>query len=118
MAVVSGRLAPAVGVVSGKVVSPQKNAVIVGATVTANGLSKVTGTSGYYAFTLPYGTYTITASAPGFKTQSVSNVTIDVDHMVVEVDFSLFEAVNVGTVAMVGGLAIAAFVVAYLLFKS
>ncbi len=45
------------------------NQAIAGATVSAGGYSATTNTGGAYSLILPVGSYTVTASAPGFNTR-------------------------------------------------
>jgi uncharacterized membrane protein len=46
--------------------------VVAGATVTAAGQTKTTGTDGMYSFVLPQGTYTVNVSKSGYTSNSIS----------------------------------------------
>jgi N-acetylneuraminic acid mutarotase len=64
------------GVLSGEVTSKSGTA-LAGATVSAGtGYTATTNTSGDYSMTIPDGTYTVSAEAFGYKTLSVSGVSI------------------------------------------
>jgi len=60
------------GIVKGAIMVSGATTRITGAVVrVSNGMKTTTSTNGLYDFTLPAGTYTITASAPGFAPASV-----------------------------------------------
>lgn len=60
------------GIVKGAIMVNGATTRITGAVVrVSNGMKTTTSTNGLYDFTLPVGTYTITASAPGFAPASV-----------------------------------------------
>ena len=66
----------------GTIVGTVKNkdhTAIAGATVAAGTLTAITGTSGAYALVVPVGTYTVTASATGFESQSVEEVVVNLN---------------------------------------
>lgn len=62
------------GTISGTVKDKDTGTPIQGATVTANGYSVITNTTGGYTITLPTGTYTLTASKTGYFPESQQNV--------------------------------------------
>ena len=63
------------GLIAG-VVRRQNNTPIVGATVTAGGLSATTNTAGAYSIIIPVGTYDVTCTADGFVPQTVEGVVV------------------------------------------
>ena len=66
------------GIVVGTVRS-KTNRAILGATITNGTLSTTTNSMGAYALTLPVGTHTLTASAPGYVSQTMEDVRVDLD---------------------------------------
>lgn len=52
------------------------NQAIAGATVSAGGYSATTNTGGAYSLILPVGSYTVTASAPGFNTRIYEGIVV------------------------------------------
>lgn len=66
------------GLISG-VVRRQNTTPIMGATVTANGVSATTNSAGAYTLIIPVGTYSVTASATGFVTQTIQNVVVNLN---------------------------------------
>ncbi len=64
------------GMIAG-VVRRQNTTPISGATVTAGGFTATTNTAGAYSMAVPVGTYSVTASAAGFVSQTVENVHVN-----------------------------------------
>jgi hypothetical protein len=77
------------GTISGIVTDSSTGDPISEATVTANGMSTTTNSSGHYAISdVPAGTYTVTASANGYEDSSQTNITV-VAGETTTVDFEL-----------------------------
>jgi len=66
------------GLISG-VVRRQNTTPILGATVTAAGMTATTNSAGAYTLIIPVGTYEVTASATGFVTQTIQNVVVNLN---------------------------------------
>ncbi len=64
------------GTIEGAVNDARTGFPIAGATVTCSGHTVTTGADGAYSFTLVAGSYTVVASAPGYQTGTVQNVTV------------------------------------------
>lgn len=80
---------PETGLLSGVTLDQDSGAPIVGATVTALGASQTTsGANGVYTLSLPAGSYTVTASALGYSTTTVTGVKI-LESITSTVDLSL-----------------------------
>ena len=67
---------PEVGWIEGTVTDAKTGSAIVGATVTADGVSVSTGAEGYYKIEIAPGMYTVTASMSGYVDGVVSDVTV------------------------------------------
>ena len=63
---------PHYGWIDGHVTDAETGEALAGATVTANGVSILTDVEGYYKIEVAPGTYTVTASAVGYESQSKS----------------------------------------------
>ena len=66
------------GLISG-LVRRQNTTPILGATVTAGGVSATTNSAGAYTLIVPVGTYDVTASATGFVTQTIEDVVVNLN---------------------------------------
>lgn len=75
------------GMIAG-VVRRQNTTPISGATITAGGFTATTNTAGAYSMVVPVGTYSVTASATGFVSNTVENVTV-VQNLTTTVNFVL-----------------------------
>jgi len=69
-------LIPLNGTISGNVTDSSTGDPIVGATVTANGISVSTNTDGTYTIELPPGNHDVTVSANGYEDASQPNITV------------------------------------------
>ena len=91
---------PLPGAIAGKVTDTDNNIAIVGAKVVVEDtdLSATTDSSGYYEITdVAEGTYTVTASADGYESDSQENVTVSADAITSDVDFALYPLSSTGT---------------------
>ncbi len=79
------------GTLTGTIKSSETNNPIVGAKVSINGLDAFTNDSGIYSVDVMEGTYSVTASAFGFQSQTVNNVVITSGETTTR-DFSLTPA--------------------------
>ena len=75
------------GMISG-VVRKQDNTAIAGATVTAGTVSATTNSIGAYTLIIPIGTYSVTASATGYQSNTVENITVN-ENLTTTVNFTL-----------------------------
>lgn len=66
------------------------NAPIAGATITNGAVRTTSNPAGIYALPVPVGTHTVTASAPGYKRQTIENVVVNLN-LPTTVDFVLEE---------------------------
>ena len=81
----------ATGTISGTVTDKDTGNLIEGATVTANGYSTTTNTTGQYTLlNIPVGTYIVEVSATGYQSQSQTNVQV-LDGQTTTADFQLTE---------------------------
>jgi N-acetylneuraminic acid mutarotase len=64
------------GTLSGTVTDAGNSQAIAGAKVTAGAVTATTDGNGHYAMTLPVGTYTVSATAYGYDTQTANNVAV------------------------------------------
>ncbi len=64
------------GTIAGKVTNVSSGLPISGATVTADGKTATTDTSGNYSITIAPGTYNVTASAAGYQSSTPASVTV------------------------------------------
>lgn len=85
---VTGVYEPILGAIDGTVTDSSNGDPIEGATVTANGYFTFTNDSGYYELEVEPGTYTVTAEADGYQSESVFNVTVAAE-VTTTVDFQL-----------------------------
>ncbi len=72
-------LAPTTGVLAGTVTEAETGEPLAGTTLTAAGPitnTTTTGASGQYTLTLPVGDYEVTATAPGYLSQTVTGVAV------------------------------------------
>jgi hypothetical protein len=66
------------GTLEGTVRKASDSTAIAGATITVNSDTRVTDTSGFYSFaSYPVGTYSVTASAPGFVSSTANSVMVN-----------------------------------------
>lgn len=79
---------PTTGTLSGKVTDASTSNPINEATVSANGYSTSTDSQGNYSFSVPKGTYTVTASASGYESQTKSDIVVTAG-ATTTLDFSL-----------------------------
>ncbi len=79
------------GLIAGKVTDDSTGSPIEGATISANGMSATTNSTGGYTISAPAGNYAVTASATGYKTSTVTDVAI-VGSETKTVDFALTPA--------------------------
>ncbi|HLI52306.1 MAG TPA: carboxypeptidase regulatory-like domain-containing protein [Thermomicrobiaceae bacterium] len=92
------------GTISGKVTDSSTSTGIVGATVSVNGtgLSTTTGTGGTYSISnVPAGSYTVSASASNYQSNSVNGVSVSAGSTTSSVNIALTHVVTppTGTVA-------------------
>jgi len=103
-------LTPLNGTISGIVTDSSTGDPISEATVTANGMSATTNSSGHYAISdVPAGTYTVTVSANGYEDSSQTNITV-VAGETTTVDFELTPAQPLD-ILLYAGVAAAAIIV-------
>jgi len=79
---------PATGTITGKVTDSSTGNPISGAAVSVNGYSTTTDSNGNYSFSVLEGTYTVTASASGYKSQTKEDISV-IAGETVTVNFSL-----------------------------
>ncbi len=77
------------GTIMGRVRNTE-NAPIAGATITNGAVRTTSNPAGIYALPVPVGTHTVTASAPGYKRQTIENVVVNLN-LPTTVDFVLEE---------------------------
>ena len=93
-------ISPETGAIEGKVTDADNNIAIVGATVVVEGttLSATTKDSGDYTIdNVPVGDYTVTALADGYKSVSQYNVMVNTDTITTDVNFTLNQLSETGT---------------------
>jgi hypothetical protein len=64
------------GFIVGRVTNVTSGAAIVGATVTAGGLTNITNATGFYNISLVAATYTVNVTAAGFVAQSAPGINV------------------------------------------
>ncbi len=79
------------GTVTGTITNSATSAPVVGATVSAGTSSAITDASGHYSLSVPVGTYSVTAAAYGYISQTVAGVTVSDGGSVTE-NFALVAA--------------------------
>jgi PKD repeat protein len=77
-----------VGLIEGTVTDADTLLAIEGATVSADGVSDVTDTSGFYSIEVSPGTYDVTAEITGYESQTVTDVVVAAEDTVTQ-DFAL-----------------------------
>jgi len=80
------------GMIAG-VVRRENTTPIVGATITVSGLTATTNGAGAYTLVVPVGTHSVTASATGFVSQTVENVTVS-QNLTTTVNFILVQGTD------------------------
>ena len=112
-------LTPLPGTISGKVTDSVTGDPIAGATLTVDGISAATNSSGGYTISdVPAGTYTVKVSADGYQNSSQTDVTVVAGETTI-VDFELTPSqplnlllyAGVAAIAIIGMAAIAVYII-------
>ena len=104
-------LIPMNGTISGIVTDSSTGDPISGATVTADGMSAITNSSGHYTISdVPAGTYTVTVSADGYKSSSQTDITV-VAEATTTVNFELTPALSINILLYAGVAAVAIIII-------
>ena len=108
-------LIPLNGTISGNVTDSSTGDPIVGATVTANGISVSTNTDGTYTIELPPGNHDVTVSANGYEDASQPNITV-IAGETTTVNFELTPIQPLNILLYAGVAAIAIIIIAAIAF--
>ncbi|PKN72949.1 MAG: hypothetical protein CVU50_05325 [Candidatus Cloacimonetes bacterium HGW-Cloacimonetes-3] len=80
------------GTIQGVVRKPN-NQPLAGATISAGGNTAITNTNGLYSLSIPVGTYSVSCSAVGYQTNTMSNITV-IANQSVTVNFNMIVSSN------------------------